>query len=212
MFLSINRILPAWLTLITLFLSCSEKQPRTNPPPPVKVQPTANNAEERARLYNIDKSPMDMIYFPEDFPIMKMSGKFTGHPVARVIYSRPSKDGRQIFGNVVKYGTYWRLGANEGTEIEFFSDVQIMGKKVKKGRYIIYCIPYEKKWTLRLNDDLYTWGLRIHSKRDVYSFDVPLQRTENTFEIFSMQFEKTDDGAKLLMAWDTTKAELPFKF
>jgi hypothetical protein len=46
----------------------------------------------------------------------------------------------------------------------------------------------------------------------VYSFDVPLQRTENTFEIFSMQFEKTDDGAKLLMAWDTTKAELPFKF
>ena len=153
-----------------------------------------------------------MIYIPEDFPIMKMSGKFTGLPVARVIYSRPSKDGRQIFGNVVKYGTYWRLGANEGTEIEFFSDVQIMGKKVKKGRYIIYCIPYEKKWTLRLNDDLYTWGLRIHSKRDVYSFDVPLQRTENTFEIFSMQFEKTDDGAKLLMAWDTTKAELPFKF
>jgi hypothetical protein len=196
--------------LATIFFSCSEKQQK--PLTPAKIQPVVNKAEERARLYNIDKSPMDMIYFPEDFPIMKMSGKYTGLPVARVIYSRPSKDGRQIFGNVVKYGTYWRLGANEGTEIEFFSDVEIMGKKVKRGRYILYCIPYEKRWTLRLNEDLYTWGLRIHSAKDVYSFDVPVQKSPNVFEIFTMKFAKEDDGAKLLMAWDSARAELPFKF
>lgn len=196
--------------LATIFFSCSEKQQK--PLTPAKIQPVVSNAEERARLYNIDKSPMDMIYFPEDFPIMKMSGKYTGLPVARVIYSRPSKDGRQIFGNVVKYGTYWRLGANEGTEIEFFSDVEIMGKKVKRGRYILYCIPYEKKWTLRLNDDLYTWGLRIHSARDVYSFDVPVQKSPNVFEVFTMKFAKEDDGAKLFMAWDSVRAELPFKY
>ena len=196
--------------LATIFFSCSEKQQK--PLTLAKIQPVVSNAEERARLYNIDKSPMDMIYFPEDFPIMKMSGKYTGLPVARVIYSRPSKDGRQIFGNVVKYGTYWRLGANEGTEIEFFSDVEIMGKKVKRGRYILYCIPYEKKWTLRLNDDLYTWGLRIHSARDVYSFDVPVQKSPNVFEVFTMKFAKEDDGAKLFMAWDSVRAELPFKY
>jgi hypothetical protein len=198
--------------LAAIFFSCSEKKQKPLTPAKIQPVPVINNAEEKARLYNIDKSPMDMIYFPEDFPIMKMSGKFTGLPVARVIYSRPSKDGRQIFGNVVKYGTYWRLGANEGTELEFFSDVEIMGKKVKRGRYILYCIPYEKRWTLRLNDDLYTWGLRIHSAKDVYSFEVPVEKSPNVFEVLTMKFAKDDDGAKLIMAWDSVRAELPFKY
>jgi hypothetical protein len=205
-----KNILCLLTVLAAIFFSCNEKQRK--PLTPAKIKPVVNNGEERARLYNIDKSPMDMIYFPEDFPIMKMSGKYTGLPVARVIYSRPSKDGRRIFGNVVKYGTYWRLGANEGTEIEFFSDVEIMGKKVKRGRYILYCVPYEKKWTLRLNDDLYTWGLRIHSAKDVYSFDVPVQKSPNVFEVFTMKFSKQDDGAKLFMAWDSARAELAFKY
>ena len=38
---------------------------------------------------------------------------------ARVVYSRPKKEGRTIFGGLVEYGQVWRLGANEATEIEF---------------------------------------------------------------------------------------------
>lgn len=106
--------------------------------------PPAVTVKEKTRNSNMDKSPMDILYYPVDFPILKMSGKTDGNPVVRIIYSRPSKDGRRIFGNVVKYGTYWRLGANEGTEIEFFRDVVISGKTVSKGRYILYAIPYEK--------------------------------------------------------------------
>lgn len=198
-----------WI-LAALLTACKQK----DIPPQKNSQGNASVAknQDKARLYNLDKSPMDMVYFPEDFPVLKMSGKVSGTPKARVIYSRPSKDGRQIFGNVVKYGTYWRLGANEGTEIEFFTDVIISGKKIKKGRYIIYCIPYEKKWTLRLNDDLFSWGLRIHSNRDVYSFDVPVIKTDNVFEILTMKFEEAEGGARLLIAWENTKAEMPFKF
>jgi hypothetical protein len=201
---------PICMAFITVWFSCKETP--AAPEQNTKVHAPAANGEERARRYNIDKSPMDMIYYPEDFPVLKMSGKVSGIPVARVIYSRPSKDGRQIFGNVVKYGTYWRLGANEGTEIEFFTDVEISGRKVKRGRYILYCVPYEKKWTLKLNDDLYTWGLRIHSARDVYSFDVPAIKSDNVFEILTMKFEKFEDGARLMMAWDSVKAALPFKY
>lgn len=198
------------LILITICSSCKERRPPNNT---VKIQPSIQSREEnKARFYNLDKSPMDIVYFPEDFPVLKMSGKVKGTPVARVVYSRPSKDGRSIFGNVVKYGTYWRLGANEGTEIEFFKDISIYGKRVKKGRYIIYCIPYEKKWTLKLNDDLYSWGLRIHSSRDVYSFDVPVIRSETIFELLTMKFEKTDNGARLMIAWDNVRTALPFKY
>jgi hypothetical protein len=33
--------------------------------------------------------------------------------VARVIYSRPQKADRTVFGDLVEYGKVWRLGANE---------------------------------------------------------------------------------------------------
>jgi hypothetical protein len=199
--------------IVSIFYSsCKQKEVAKDQQLNTVVPIQVTNGQDKARLYNLDKSPMDMMYYPEEFPVLKMSGKASGLPVARVIYSRPSKDGRVIFGNVVKYGTYWRLGANEGTEIEFFTDVTISAKKVKKGRYIIYCIPYQKKWTLRLNDDLFTWGLRIHSSRDVYSFDIPVEKSLNVFEVFTMKFERFENGARLLMAWDDVKAALPFKY
>jgi hypothetical protein len=200
----------SFVLLACALFSCKQKTPP--PKTAATVVPVITSREEKERLYDLDKSPMDMIYYPEDFPVLKMSGKVTGLPVARVIYSRPSKDGRTIFGNVVKYGTYWRLGANEGTEIEFFTDVVINGRRVKKGRYIIYCIPYEKKWTIRLNDDLYAWGLRIHSNRDVYSFDIPVEKLNQSIEILTMKFMQSATGAELVMGWDSAKASLPFKY
>lgn len=195
--------------LIVFFISCRDDHKQTVHP--VNVQPSSS-AHNQKRASNMDKSPMDITYFPEDFPVLKMSGKASGDPVARVIYSRPSKDGRQIFGNVVKYGTYWRLGANESTEIEFFQDVSILGRNVKKGRYILYSVPYEKKWTIKLNDDLYTWGLSIHSAKDVYSFDIPVSAVENVYEVLTMKFESIEDGARLMMAWDSVRTYLPINF
>ena len=208
MFLTLRYLFPLSL-LICCTTSCKDNDPVPVQQANVKPAPTAS---EKKRASNMDKSPMDIAYFPEDFPVLKMSGKVTGVPVARIIYSRPFKDGRQIFGNVVKYGTYWRLGANEGTEIEFFRDVRIMGRNVIKGRYIIYSVPYQKKWTIKLNDDLYTWGLSIHSSKDVYSFDVPVTVADNNYEVLTMKFEPADQGARLMMAWDSVKTYLPFNY
>lgn len=167
---------------------------------------------EKPVLPGLDKSPLDMSFFPEDYPVMKMSGKASGNPIARVIYSRPIKDGRVIFGDVVKYGSHWRLGANEASELEFFTDVKIGGKAVKKGRYVIYCIPYKDKWNIILNSDLFVWGLKINSAKDVYSFDAPVQIVPELFEAFTMEFEPAQGGMGLVMAWDHVKAILPIAF
>lgn len=210
MFLAVRNSLTLY-ALLALVVSCDNNPPKSSTISPVNVQSTSD-LQEKKRAANLDKSPMDIAYYPEDFPVLKMSGKIGGDPVARIIYSRPSKDGREIFGNVVKYGTYWRLGANEGTEIEFFRDVTVTGKPVKKGRYIIYCVPYEKKWTIKLNSDLYTWGLSIHSVKDVYSFDIPVSRVANNYEVLTMRFEPINKGARLFMAWYNTVTYLPFTF
>lgn len=172
------------------------------------LRPREDIARDKTKGTGLDKSPMDMIYAPSDYPVNKMSGRASGLPLARVIYSRPFKDGRTIFGNVVKYGSYWRLGANESTEIEFFRDVRISGQRVKRGRYILYCIPFRDKWTFKLNGDLYTWGLKVHASGDLYSFDVPAITMERTFEVLTMEFVPMEKGTQLIVAWDNVRAAL----
>jgi Protein of unknown function (DUF2911) len=159
---------------------------------------------------SIDKSPMDMIYFPVDYPKLKMSHTISIPPVARIIYSRPHREGRKIFGELLKYGEPWRLGANEATEIELHRDVTIQNKKVAKGRYILYCIPYENKWTIVFNSNVDSWGLKMDSRDDVYKFDSPLTfNSALLIEYFTIAFEKNDTGFNLLMVWENMMAKLP---
>ena len=63
----------------------------------------------------LDKSPMDMSYYPVDYPILKIQYKSDAPLVARVIYGRPQKNDRNIFGDLVPYDMVWRMGANEAT-------------------------------------------------------------------------------------------------
>src|ERR1044072_540103 len=92
-------------------------------------------AAQDKKLPPIDASPMDMAYYPPVYPyLVKVKGE-SGSLVARVIYSRPQKKGRKIFGELEEYGKVWRLGANEATEVEFFIPVVIGGKNIPKGRY-----------------------------------------------------------------------------
>jgi hypothetical protein len=155
---------------------------------------------------------MDMSYYPVDYPKQKMV-KTTRDPlIARVIYSRPKKDKRMIFGDVVKFGSPWRLGANEATEIEFFQNVVITNQRVKKGRYVMYCVPFADHWKLILNNDLYTWGLKIDSTKDVYNFSVPVRKTRFPFETFTMEFRDTDPGMELNISWDSLRASVPITY
>ena len=108
----------------------------------------------QTKLPPVDKSPMDMSYYPSGYPVLKIQDKITEPLIARVIYSRPQKNGRSIFGELLEYGKVWRLGANEATEIEFFKEVRINGKKIKKGRYTLYAIPFPEKWTLIINREI----------------------------------------------------------
>ena len=174
------------------------------------INTSAITATQPVKVPALDKSPMDMSYFPADYPILKTQNKATTPPLARVIYSRPQKDNRVIFGQLVEYGKVWRLGANEATEIEFFKDVAIGGKKVAKGRYTLYAIPTETKWTLILNKDTDTWGAFVYDdKKDVLRTDVPVQPLSTPVDAFSMNFSKSDKGMDLFIAWDNAGVTLP---
>jgi Protein of unknown function (DUF2911) len=198
------------LVLIIFFsLSCDNNEKTASEEPPKKADTAIVNTPAANPYAIIDISPMDMSYFPVDYPKRKMAHDITTPPIVRVIYSRPHKQGRKIFGSLQKYGEPWRLGANEATEIEFFRGVTIQGKKINAGRYIIYCIPYENKWTIVLNNDIYTWGLKIDSSKDFMRFDIPIKKASTDFEYFTIVFQPITNGAELVMAWDDTEARLP---
>ena len=168
----------------------------------------------QSRFPLMDKSPMDMSYYPTNYPILKIqsdANKPLDPPVARVVYSRPQKNGRNVFGELLEYGNVWRLGANEATEVEFFKDVVIGNKTIPKGRYTLYAIPNQDKWTIIVNRDTDIWGaFKYDSSHDVVRVDVPVQKLSESLEAFSMIFEKSSDKSFLLTAaWDTMAVSLP---
>ena len=161
------------------------------------------------KLPEVDKSTMDISYYPNNYPIIKIQNKVTEPLAMRVIYSRPLKQGRKIFGELVEYGTVWRLGANEATEIEFFKDVKINGKKITKGRYTLYALINETSWTLIVNKDTDIWGaFKYDTKKDVVRVELPVENITETIEALSMIFEKSVTGINLVMAWDQVKITL----
>jgi hypothetical protein len=170
------------------------------------------NAQDK-KLPPLDSSPMDMAYFPVMYPyVVRVKGD-PGQLVARVIYSRPQKKGRKIFGDLEPYGELYRLGANEATEIEFYRTVTIGGKVITKGRYTMYSIPDEKKWTIILNRDTDIWGAFKYDKnKDVVRTDIDVIPLDTPVDPFTMVFEKATYGANLIIAWDTVSITLPVKW
>ncbi len=165
----------------------------------------------QAKSAPLDTSPLDVAYFPQNYPLLRIQQKVTEPLAARVVYSRPQKNNRPIFGNLIEYGKVWRLGANEASEIEFFQNVKINNVKVKKGRYTLYAIPNANTWTMILNKELDIWGSFAYDpKKDVVRMDVPAQKQTEITEAFAMIFEKTTNGGfNLLALWDDIKVALP---
>ncbi|MBP1839567.1 DUF2911 domain-containing protein [Formosa algae] len=174
---------------------------------------TTVNAQEFEKM---DKSTMDRAYFPpksaHDRIFEKDAAKKAAlTPQIRVTYSRPAKKGRVVFGELLKFGQPWRVGANESTEILFMNDVKFAGKDIKAGRYTIIIIPTEKEWTLKLNTDLDGWGnYGYEPSLDIASLSVPITKSDKEIENLSIAlYEASENTVHLKIGWDTTVAEFP---
>ncbi|WP_103071150.1 DUF2911 domain-containing protein [Aquimarina sediminis] len=153
------------------------------------------------KFAGLQKSPTDISYAKKD-----RSSK----PDIKVVYSRPQKKERKIFGSLAAYNKVWRTGADEATEIRFSKDVKMGDQTVKAGTYSLFTIPGEKEWTIIINSDLDSWGAYSYDKsKDIARINVPVSSGEE-LEVFSIAFKKVDTGYHMVMGWDTTRVEVPF--
>jgi hypothetical protein len=136
---------------------------------------------------------------------------------ATVVYCQPYKKGRLIFGEakdgaLVPFGQYWRLGANEATEITVPVSTLFAGKPVPAGTYRMYTVPGPSTWRVVLNSELGKWGARDadHGK-DVLSVEVPSGHAATALEQFTIRLESggQPDALQLEFAWDTTLVRVP---
>jgi len=159
----------------------------------------------------LDRSPLDISYYPDNFAHDRNPGD---NAIIKVIYSRPQKRGRELFGNLIPYGKVWRTGANETTEIKFYKDITLQNSNIKAGTYSLFTIPDEQEWTIIVNKDLDFWGAYSYNQEnDVIRVKVPSKKIDSPVEAFTIQFEKTDDNhGKMQLAWGETLVEVPFEY
>jgi len=151
----------------------------------------------------MDASPMDLAMARPDR---------NTPPLARVIYSRPQKKGREVFGDLVPFGEVWRTGANEATELTLYVPMTIGGKNLSAGTYTLYTVPGEDKWDVIINSDTNVWGSYSYKKdKDLVRIQVPKRTAAAPTESLSMVFRPETSGTTLMIGWDTTYIEVPFK-
>ncbi len=131
-----------------------------------------------------------------------------------ITYSRPSVRERLIFGTedegaLQPYGIYWRLGANEATEITFNQDVIFAGEAISKGTYTLYAIPDENAFVIGVNSSLDRWGYSEPDyAEDVVRVTIPVEKSGHT-EQFTMDLENSTAGIDLLILWSDVKLIVP---
>ena len=161
-----------------------------------------------------DASVMDLAQYPDRSRLrnfVKKEELAENEPKLRVVYSRLLKKGRVIFGDLLKYGEPWRLGANETTEITFFDDVTIGGKEVKKGKYGIMVVPNADKWEFIIHTGIPSWGTFGHDdETNVASVSAPVSKSATEVEALSIVFDKKDaKNVDMVVAWDKTQVRMP---
>ena len=161
----------------------------------------------------LDKSPMDAAHYPRSsaFANYLDADDPDRNPKIKVLYSRPYKKGRKVFGELQKFGEEWRLGANEGTEVIFYQNVEVGGVTIPRGIYVMFADLHADHWIVKFSSQRHTAGTANRDKsKDVAHVKVMTSETKDVREQFTIGFQKVDEGnVNMIFEWDMTKAVLP---
>ena len=150
---------------------------------------------------------------PKASPIAKFEQR-VGLTDIKIEYSRPSKNERIIFGNVVPFDEIWRTGANENTKFTT-SDFLVFGTDtLKAGSYAIYTKPSKENWEILFYKETTNWGNpeKWDDSKVALKTKAKVSILANEVETFSISLENLEtNSASLNFTWDKTVASVNFK-
>lgn len=132
-------------------------------------------------------------------------------------YSRPSAKGRVIFGTeadgaLLPNGKYWRLGANESTEITLNKDILFNGNEISAGTYRMYAVPGTNDFEISLNSESGKWGAFLPDyDLDVLKTRIPIEKGGLSVEQFTIRFEEEGASVLVVCEWSDVKVKIPIE-
>lgn len=124
-----------------------------------------------------------------------------------IIYSSPGTKGRVIWGGLVPLNQLWVTGAHNATSINFNENVNINGKRIKKGEYAFFTIPGKESWTLIFNT-----RVRQHltddynQSEDVLRIQVTPEKLPFPVQRLTYKVKETSERDGIVsMEWDSLK-------
>ncbi len=150
------------------------------------------------------------VKMPAPSPVQTIKQDF-GMGSIELTYSRPGAKGRKVFGDLVPNTKLWRTGANAATKIVFTDPVEIGGKKIDSGTYVLYTIPDEESWEIIINKGLKNWGTDGYKEsEDVVRFAITPVKTKTAVETFTMQFANIKaESCDLEIIWEKKSVSIP---
>jgi hypothetical protein len=162
-------------------------------------------------------------------PPAKATCSLAGGKAITVDYSSPRRKGRKIFGELVPFGQIWRAGANEATT--FVTDTDLIvgatqtastlpllgvggatssgGAVVPAGKYTVFAIPDENKWTLVISKKTGEWGTAYPGpENDLARVEMKASKLPSAVENFTVAFDQSGAGCTLRMDWEMTRASV----
>ena len=129
-----------------------------------------------------------------------------GSATVLIDYSRPSRRGRDLWGDVVKWGSVWRLGADFATHIVLSDTMRVGDAVVPAGTYTLWMLPIQDGTSqLIINKQIRIFGTGYNPANDLVR--VPLRRTEHAQSVEKLTLS-ADDGA-IRIRWGTTEWSVP---
>ena len=145
-----------------------------------------------------------------------------GNTDVTIVYSRPSVNGREIWGSLVPFGmnnlgfgtakeSPWRAGANENTIFKTTHDLTIGGKALPAGKYGLHMVVNQDNTaTIIFSKNYSAWGSYFYNpEEDVLQVEVETQEIPHV-EQLTFGFESVDaNSAVVSLNWE--KKQIPFK-
>jgi hypothetical protein len=128
-----------------------------------------------------------------------------------VDYGRPLRRGRTIFGGIVPFDSVWRTGANAATQFRTDVDLSMGGVTIPAGTYTLWTVPSRSgPWKLVINRQTGQWGTIYDANQDLARIDLRTEPLSTPVDRFTISIEPQGDGGVLALAWDNTRAWVPF--
>lgn len=172
-----------------------------------------DHAEGEIETFVVEGLRVDAADAPPGSAVGRAGARLPGGGYLHVVYGKPYRRGRQIFGGLVAYDQVWATGAHRATELVVTVPVTVGGEPLEPGVYSLFTTPRPGRWTLHLNTVL---GMHLADEydaaHDVLTAEAAPETLDEPVDAFTIDFVAVEGGIDLRIQWDRTAVRFPVRF